>query len=312
MEKILFDTFMSSYKMPKSILRDDNIFESRLNLYEDKYGTETKYKTFEDCVNRHGGGRNFIKEGIRLNGVFNEIGGNVHNKVQEYIEAISPGEEYFHKIPLGYIPEHDYIEIDMCNCGFELYRHLDALKDEYGDIINNFGFDEFFLGKHFRQKFHFNHVFCNLSSREVNMECRQILSDKDSPIIQFLEKHDIIEKAMQKCDALFFDITGFVDEIKDYFGKDISIGGHICHIRHHKISEHHFLDTNGNLHSMLLTTSPYWDKYESNMEDSVWYPQMHRLMKGETVTEADRAFYKDSEIVLLPELTKIDNDMLLN
>ena len=63
---------------------------------------------------------------------------------------------------------------------------------------------------------------------------------------------------------------------------------------------------------MLLTTSLYWVKYESNMEDSVWYPQMHRLMKGETVTEADRAFYKDSEIVLLPELTKIDNDMLLN
>ena len=89
MEKILFDTFMSSYKMPKSILRDDDIFESRLNLYDDKYGTDTKYKAFEDCLNRHGGGQNFIKEGRRLNSIFSEVGGSVHNKVQEYNDTIS-------------------------------------------------------------------------------------------------------------------------------------------------------------------------------------------------------------------------------
>ncbi len=40
--------------MPKSILRDEDIFESRLNLYDDKYGTDTKYKAFED--------ENYIKD----------------------------------------------------------------------------------------------------------------------------------------------------------------------------------------------------------------------------------------------------------
>lgn len=312
MEKIYFDTFKASCNIPSSILMDEGIFESRLKLYEDKYAALSKYKEFDDCVHKHNGLLNFITEGKNLNSMFEEIGVPVRNKVEDYWDTITPEDEYFSKIPLIFLPNHDYLEVDMFNAGFELYHYINAIDKEYVDIIKEHGFDDFFGKKKFRQKFHYNHIFINKHLYDINKNCREILSDNDSPIIQFLRKYNLIDNAMQKCDALFFDITGFVDEIKDYFGKDISIGGHICHIRHHKITEHDFLDTEGILHRMLLSSSPYGNQYVSNMENSVWYPQMHRLMKGENVTAEDRSAYKNGEIILLPELTKIDNDMLLN
>lgn len=312
MEKIYFDTFKASCNIPSSILMDEGIFESRLNLYEDKYGALSKYKEFDDCVHRHNGLLNFIKEGKRLNSMFEEIGVPVRNKVKDYCNTISPEDEYFSKIPLSFLPNHDYLEIDMFNAGFELYHYINALDKEYIDITKEHGVDDFFSKKKFRQKFHFNHIFINGGLTYINVSYREILSDNDSPIIQFLRKYNLIDNAMQKCDALFFDITGHVDEIKDYFGKDTTISGYVLHIRHHKITEHDFLDTEGKLHRMLLSSSPYGNQYVSNMENSAWYPQMHRLMKGETVTPDDRSAYKNGEIVLLPELTKIDNDMLLN
>lgn len=318
--KKLRQRFVSDYNLPIQVLHSP-YFEERLDLFESEFGAKSEYDKLLALIrDKYDGKPNkFLEEYAKIR---EEIISSAKNSKAFKDFVNGDFKKYERKFPVGNVKLYTeantiannnyYITFDLKKANFQAIRYVmpEVVQNSstYEDFVGNFtNLDYFKNSKYIRQV-----VFGQLCPKKTIIVEKYLIGKIYDFISEYfkmwgqpfsINSDEIIYKVSEHHFKDFYwnNINHLIEVFKQCFGVEVRVNKFQLHL--HKF---HFGTSDATLDVFEKQNFAPYQKDSFACLPIIYAPQVYKLLKCEEVTENDRTFYHEHELVTFKYPLTID------